>query len=54
MTPRRSRRELRRAVEELETDPVEEYDPDPLTPGEKQSLAEAFDTDPWDPPTPEP
>lgn len=49
MTRRRSRRELRRAIKELETDaPTEEYTRDPLTPEEKQRLAEALDTDPWD------
>lgn len=49
---RRSRRELKRAVGDLERDThadAVEYDRDPLGTEEKRALADVFDTDPWDP-----
>lgn len=46
---RRSKREIEAALEELEeeTDPTEECDADPLTPAEKEFLAEEYDVD-WE------
>jgi hypothetical protein len=47
---RPSKRELERRLEELEADTADtaEYDRDPLTPEEKDALADVFDVDPWD------
>jgi hypothetical protein len=51
MTRRRSRRELREAVERLERESdagAVEYDPRELTPEEKDALAGTFDVEPYD------
>jgi len=51
MSRRRSRREIRQAIERLEQEsgaPVEEYDGRELSPDEKDALADTFDVDPYD------
>lgn len=52
MTGRRTRREIEQAVEQLEDgeqrDDGPEYDPDPLTDEERETLRQWFDVDPED------
>lgn len=53
MTRRKSRREIERAIEELAPSDCETYDCGELPVKEKETLAEAFDVDPWGDTTPE-
>lgn len=50
---RKSRREIERALDELTTPDCETYDCEELTVEEKETLAEAFDVDPWGDNSPE-